>query len=395
MTGSSKDPHSGTGPPQAPPLRLAVFGFDSAEAAQRRRIRSYLDCGFDVIGFTMRRANMKAGPPFWDNIHLYDTENENMTRRLRAIAGSVGKVRAHRDRLQGTDVIVARNLDMLAIAAAARAMLRPRPPLIYECLDIHGMMTDPGPKGRVARALERRLLARTAALIVSSPAFVREYFAPVQGWNGPTALIENKVWIEGDGPARPDPGMVAARPPDAPLRLGWVGTLRCAKSLAILAEAARRLGPRLEVTMHGVVHRHAMPEFDATLSSHPNLRYHGPYAYPEGLAPVYAQCDLVWSQDLWQWGTNSTWLLPNRIYEASYFGCPSVAVAGSETGRRVADGLGWTIPEPAADALVALLETLDADGVAERRRALLEMPEGAFRQSAQEIRDAIRLPLSM
>ncbi|QBR38573.1 glycosyl transferase (plasmid) [Leisingera sp. NJS201] len=378
------------------PLRLLVFGFDAAEAAQIRRIRSYMECGFEVRAFTMRRDNMNAGfEPFWENVHLSHIRNENFSGRVRAIISSVGKVARNWPVLQGTDVIVARNLDMLAIAAAAQMMITPRPPLIYECLDIHGLMTSGGAKGRLFRAAERRLLARCASLIVSSPAFLRNYFEPVQGWTGASALIENKLWAGPDGPARPTVSGPGGRDKEdaVPLVLGWVGTLRCSRSLALLAAAARQLGLRLRVVMHGAVHHHALPEFDAVLAAHPNMSYAGPYDYPSGLARIYEDCDLVWSQDLWQWGTNSTWLLPNRIYEASYFGCPSIAVAGTETGQRVARGLGWCIPAPSEEALVAFLRGLRPAAVAERRRALLEMPASLFRQTPEEIRDAILLPL--
>lgn len=378
------------------PLKLLVFGADAAEAAQIRRMRSYRDCGFEVVGFMMRRANMNPDlEPFWDNVHLYNTENESPTRRIAAVAGSIAKLRRHRDKLAGADVIVARNLDMLTIAVAAQSMIRPRPPVIYECLDIHGLMTDRGIKGRLVRAAERRLLARCAALIVSSPAFVTAYFGPVQGWTGPVALVENKLWIEPGGPVRPAAGPVGAIPAawsaEKPMVLGWVGTLRCAQSLALLAAAADQLGPRLKVALHGTVHHHAVPDFDAVLAARPNMTWHGPYEYPDGLSDIYRSCDLVWAQDLWQWGTNSTWLLPNRIYEASYFGCPSLAVAGSETGRQVEGGLGWAIPAPTPDALVACLAALSPGEVAARRRALLARPETDFRQSLDEITAAIRL----
>jgi succinoglycan biosynthesis protein ExoL len=143
--------------------------------------------------------------------------------------------------------------------------------------------------------------------------------------------------------------------------------------------------------LHGSVHHHAIPEFDAVLAARENMTWFGPYDYPDGLSEIYQSCDLIWSQDLWQWGTNSTWLLPNRIYEASYFGCPSLAVEGSETGRRVADGLGWTISAPEATALVALLETLLPVDVASQRRVLLERPETDFRQTLDDVSASLRL----
>lgn len=375
--------------------KLAVFGTDAAEAAQVRRMNSYLACGFDVQGFMMRRANMNADfEPFWNNLHLSDVDNENQLGRMWAVAKSIPRVIANRNLLRGTDIIVARNLDMLLIAAVAQRLApAAKPRLIYECLDINNLMTGTGAKNRVFRWIERRLLARTDTLIVSAPAFIDRYFAPVQGWTGKTALVENKIWVN-DPTAlpRPTPDSVVARPAvsaDNPLVVGWIGTLRCQQSLDLLVAAAKALGPKVQIAMHGVVHYHAVPDFDATIAAHDNLTFHGPYPYPTGLAQVYAACDVVWSQDMWQWGTNSTWLLPNRIYEASYFGCPSLAVAGTGTGDRVDQGLGWTIPEPTPEALIALLSGLTAEDVTAMRKAILSRPDQEFLQSADEIRQAL------
>ncbi|MEO1681217.1 MAG: glycosyl transferase [Pseudomonadota bacterium] len=375
--------------------RLVIFGFDAAEAAQIRRIHSYMDCGFDVQGFTMRRDNMNVDfTPFWPNVELGQVPNEDVLRRVGTLAAAVPVIRRNRDKLAGADVIVARNLDMLALAVVAQGLTPgSRPPLIYECLDIHGAMTDTGAKGRVFRGLERRLLLRTRLLIVSSPAFLSAYFGPVQGWDGPSVLLENKLWIEGDSLARPTPDAPPAPVAGDAIRLGWVGTLRCPRSLALLAAAAETLGPRLSLRFHGAVHSHALPDFDAVVAAHPNISYGGPYAYPDDLAGIYANCDLVWSQDLWQWGTNSTWLLPNRIYEASYFGCPSLAVEGTETGRRVANGLGWALPVPTSEALVACIKALTPATIAQARRKLLTRPETDFRLGCDEIRGAIALAL--
>lgn len=370
--------------------KLLVFGFDAAEAAQRRRIRAYLECGFEVSGFTMRRANMTHDTePFWPNVDLGETRNAAMGQRVRRILAALPILWRNRERLDGAQTIVARNLDMLIIAAAARTLIRPRPRLIYEALDIHDMMTDAGAKGRLARGVERHLLKRTDAIIVSSPAFEREYFGPVQGWTGDVKLVENKLWTGDGGPSRPAPDDLAAAPPGRPLVLGWVGTLRCPQSFDILLETADRLGSGVSLQLHGIVHDHMLPDFEQRIAARDNVRFHGPYDYPDGLERIYRGCDAVWVQDLWQWGTNSTWLLPNRIYEAGYFGCPSIAVAHTETGRHVAEGLGWTVEDATAEALVSLLSRLSPGEIAERRRALLEMPEARFRQSHDEIKAAL------
>lgn len=315
--------------------------------------------------------------PDWPDLPLGQVENNDFARRGLRVLSSIIRVLRNRAVLAESPVWIARNFDLLAIAWAVKALSGCRDvKLVYECLDIHGLFTKPGPIGAVMRWMERRLLANVALLIISSPGFERSYFKPVQGYGGPTALIENKLWLGAADLPRP----LAPREPGAPLRLGWVGSLRCRKSLLILAEAARQMGDRLRIVLHGNVHAHAIPDFDAILAAHPTMSHAGAYSYPDGLGPIYTACDLVWAQDLWQPGANSDWLLPNRIYEASYFGCPQIAVAGTETGRRVAEaGLGFALPEASAAKLVALLEALTAAQIRQASAKLLEMPDDAFR----------------
>ena len=367
----------------------------STSARQRRSggIRSFRAAGHEVRSATMRRANMNQGfVPDWPNIDLGRVENERLGRRLAVIAAAVALMARRRRALDTADVIVARNLDMLAIAWAARLLAgRTRIPLVYECLDIHGLLTRTGLLGAAARWAERRLLARTALTLVSSPGFTREWFGRVQGHRGRVVLLENKLWCDTAPPRRP--ATPRRRAPGAPLTLGWVGSLRCAPSLRLLLAAADAMGPALRLRLHGNVHRHALPDFDAAIAARANVTYHGPYPYPEGLAEAYRGLDLVWAQDLWQRGGNSDWLLPNRIYEASWFGCPSVAVSDSETGRRIAaDGLGFVIAEPTPDALVALLRGLDAGTLRARSAALLARDERDFRLTAAEVAAALFLP---
>jgi len=299
--------------------------------------------------------------------------------------------------LREADVIIARNFDLLFIAWASRLLLgRRATPLVYECLDIHGLFTRPGLLGRAMRWSERRLLARVQLLIVSSPGFVDNYFQPLQNYTGPVSLIENKLWFDAEPPARKSPKSVRPRPDDTLLTLGWVGSIRCADSLEILTRAAQEMAPDLQIAIHGNIHRHVLPDFDQQIADLANVTYHGPYSYPDDLAAIYASCDLVWAQDLWQRGGNSDWLLPNRIYEASWFGCPSVAVAGTETGRRVESaGLGITLGSATAQDLVEALRRLTPENIADYSRAILAVDAQEFRQSREDIARALEpvLPL--
>jgi len=375
--------------------KVVVFGFDVAEASQVRRIRNIQALGHEVFSFTMRRDSMNAEfVPDWKNVHLFRTKSWNHLQRLFVIIGSVLKTLPHLKRIAGADVIVARNFDMLVIAWAVRTISPyPRPPLVYECLDIHALFTREDLVGRVMRWCERRLLFRTALVVVSSPGFIRNYFVPVQGYEGATALIENKIWF--DDHVVPRPSAPRPRNPGAPIVVGWVGSLRCNPSFRILLGTADKMGDEIEIHLHGIVHRHFLPDFDEAVVSRPNIRYFGPYQYPDGLAEVYRACDVVWAQDLWQRGANSDWLLPNRIYEASWFGCPSIAVAGTETGTRVAEGgLGFVVGEAEASHLVRLLRDLTPEDIDASTRALLAREQSAFRLMPNELDIALQMAIA-
>lgn len=370
---------------------IFIFGFDLTEASQIRRINSIQMLGHDVKSAAFQRGNMNASfVPDWPNIDLGYVPNESHGKRIIGILRGIWRVMKQRHALKEADVIIARNFDLLVVAWITRLLSGAgRVPLVYECLDIHGLFTRTGPIGAIMRWCERRLLARVQLLIVSSPGFISQYFANVQGYHGPHIVIENKLWFDGPPIARPK-----TRDRHDVLTIGWVGSIRCAPSLKLLMETADYFGERVTIRIHGNVHRHALPDFDGQLASRANVTYFGPYDYPSGLAAVYAACDVVWAQDLWQRGANSDWLLPNRIYEASWFGCPSIAVADTETGRKVAaDGLGFTIENPSADALIDLIERLDQSMIDDVSEQLLATDDTAFMLRPTDVKAALDLVL--
>ncbi|MHA3914935.1 glycosyltransferase [Halovulum sp. GXIMD14793] len=360
--------------------RVVVMGYDVTEASQIRTIRWLQSAGCEVQSFCFRRDNMNAGfQPDWPDICLGQQHNHRLWQRVLHLPRAAWVLYQHRAAIRRADVIVARNLDLTLLALFARMVSRSRARVIYQCLDIHGIFTRHGWAGRLARWTERRALARIDRLVVSSPGFLRSYFGAVQGFNGDVCLVENGVFW----PATPTPRPAPTPRAPGPLRLGWVGTLRCPATLKLLAAAAGQLGAAIEVHLHGAVHRHVLPDFDDVIGGCPNIHYHGLYRYPEGLATAYEHLDLVWAQDLWQRGANSDWLLPNRVYEAGYFGVPGLAVAGTETARFL-DGQGFVIEAATPEALINWLHSVDLAVIAAARTRLLSRPAEQFCLSAED-----------
>jgi succinoglycan biosynthesis protein ExoL len=260
--------------------RVVFFAFDIAEAAQLRRIDSLRALGHGVVSVSFRRDNMEAqAAPDWPNLALGRSSNKRYGLRLLRLVRGAWRLWRRREILDGGTVWIARNLDMLLLAVFARGLVSGPPPrLVYECLDIHGLFTRADAIGAAMRWAERRMLRRCDLLILSSPGFLEHYFEPVQQVTTPVALLENKLWVSGPPPARPQ--TPRQRTETAPFILGWVGSLRCAKSLEILAGTAQRLGPEIEIRFHGAVHRHALPGFDASCARIPTSAMPGPIAIP-------------------------------------------------------------------------------------------------------------------
>lgn len=361
---------------------LAYLVHDLDDAAVRRRVDLFAGEGFVVgLGGFRRHAGALANGSETGvaraPVDLGRTKDARLGQRAALVARYLlapGPVRA----LCGqAPVIVARNLEMLVLAARVR---RARQRLVYECLDIHRLMLGNGRKSRLMRWIERWLLARTDLVIVSSPAFARDYFAGRQGRRGGLLLVENKVPAE----RREDGGRV--RGAMAQVRtIGWFGMLRCRRTLDQLAQVARDSEGRIEVLIAGIASPAEFPDFAAQVAALPGLRYLGPFG-PDDLPRLYGAVDFVWAVDYFEEGLNSDWLLPNRLYEGLANGVVPIALRHVETGRWLArHGVGLLVDDPVAElpGRLAQLTPADHDRL---RDAIVALPEEALFQTRAERR---------
>jgi succinoglycan biosynthesis protein ExoL len=370
--------------PTAGRPRVVFFGHDATESTVIKRARAFAAAGVEVRGFTFRREKFNCDyAPEWANTPLGTTVDRHYGRRLVALVRALPALVRARHELASLDFLYARNLDMAALALVARALARSRAPLVYEVLDVQRVFLKAGPIGFLFRLAERLILARTRILTVSSRAFMTRYFAPVQGHAGPWFLLENKVFglSQADRGRRPTPERPGGPPcpPHRPWVIAWLGNLRCPRSPELLCRIALALGERVRIHVHGYPTETGLERFAEAIAGHDNIHYFGEYRSPDDLQGIYDRAHLAWAFDFLDHGTNSAWLLPNRLYEGCFFGTPALALAGTETGRRVAElGVGWTVEEPVDEAVIGLLRRLDAAAYLERRCRLLALPTALF-----------------
>jgi succinoglycan biosynthesis protein ExoL len=355
--------------------RIAFFAHDAADAAVRRRIQGFRDDGLDVVGFTMRRRDDIS--PEWENIDLGRTFDGAYVQRIKSIFRGARLAAAQRDLLATADVIYARNLDMLATAFLAKRYASLKTPVIYEALDVHRLLTRKDLIGLAFRRMEGALLRRTRRLVVSSPGFLENHFERRHRGRYVASLIENRLAAGAEYGERPSADVHAPEP----LRIGWIGVLRCKRSLDLLTGLARAFGPAIQIDLHGAPALTEIPDFHAQIQGIPNLTYHGRYRSPEDLGRIYSALHVVWAGDFMEAGFNSDWLLPNRLYEGGYFGVPAIAPSGTQTAKWIeARGTGFTVDEDLARNLPDLVRRLlqDPGLIAPRRQRLLELPVDVF-----------------
>jgi succinoglycan biosynthesis protein ExoL len=367
-------------------VKIAYLAQDMADAAVAKRVTMLRRGGAEVDLYGFRRASGAPGQVAGVAPHvLGQTQNGALAQRAGSLLKLGATAGAWARSMADADLIVARNLDNLLLAAVARRRLKLTTPLVYELLDVHTLMFGDGPASRLLRALEGRLLRASDAVIISSPAFEREYLARYHPRRPPALLVENKVL---DGPASE---ARRAPPPDGPpWRIGWFGGIRCKPSLDSLSRLIRAHPGLFEVHIRGRFVNPDMGDVEAIIRDSPGMHYHGPYKAPDDLAKIYGEVHFTWAIDFYQEGANSTWLLPNRLYEGGLHGAPPIALRDVETGRWLqTHGLGLLLKPPLEASVEQLLTTMTPQLYRDAVDRLSATDRGLFQWTDAECADLV------
>lgn len=340
-------------------LHVLYLVHDVSDPAVRRRVNMLRAGGARITLAGFRRStNPVSEVEGVRPIDLGVTRDGRFAQRLGALAKAAVSIGAKLAVATRPDLILARNLEMLALARRANATLGAGIPVVYECLDIHRLVLRNDLVGKTLRGAERHLARDVKLLVTSSPAFIDNYFEPFGQVAAPIELVENKYFDVASPPAGDFPD--AERPCGPPWRIGWFGALRCRRSLELLAAFTRRQKGRFEVVLRGRPALSEFTDFHAFVEAEPWLSFEGPYRNPEDMAAIYGDVHFSWAIDFFEAGLNSEWLLPNRLYEGCRFGAVPISMAGTETGRFLRrQDIGVLLSEPTPDGVEAVLGAVD------------------------------------
>ena len=362
-------------------MGVTYLAHDLDDPSIWRRVRMLRQGGAEVRVAGFRRGQ---GPLPEDATVLGHTANGRMIQRVRAIAAAWPRITGMIPAQDGPEVILARNLEMLALGARLARIRGAR--LVYELLDIHAMMLGQGTAARVLRRVEAKLMQRSSLVILSSPAFRTSYLRHYDQPDVPTLMVENKPFARAET-ARQAGAATDGAENGGPLIIGWFGMLRCRWSLGVLDQVSRAEPGKYRVILRGRPALDVMEDFHDVVDANPDLSFMGPYDWPDDLPAIYGQIDVAWLIDRYQAGQNSDWLLPNRLYEGCLNGAVPVVLEGTEVGRRVsAWDCGVLVPAPDADAVAATLASLSPETLAARRAAVADLPRDALEMDEAECR---------
>ncbi len=237
--------------------------------------------------------------------------------------------------VKGTVVIYAFDLDMLILGWLASFGFHKRLKIVYEVGDIRNILIEKGFISQCMRFLERFFLQRTHLLVVTSKAFVSEYYQGIQGIkNLKYHVIENKVYAN----SLPQIQNYSCNMSDDILRIGYFGLIRCTRSWKVLKKLAVKGNGRIQVYVRGIPpigneRLHLVEEAMLT----PNISYDGPYVSPDDLPIIFGNVDMVWACYPYQGKEigNWCWARTHRFYQACFFKKPIFALEGTEDGRAV------------------------------------------------------------
>jgi succinoglycan biosynthesis protein ExoL len=338
-----------------------------------------------VAGFTR-----VAAPPKHiegcEAINLGLTKDGQLLERIGSVAMAALRLERVKEMLGGCQLVLARNLEMLFLASAARRRYAADAALVFECLDIHRLLLRETYLGRLLRRTESGLVRGADLIMTSSPRFISEYFKP-RNLAGPIKIIENKVLLPDYGSSRPERG---GRLKGKPWKIGWFGMIRCRRSFDILSSVARRCGGELQIVIAGRPSAKEFPDFEELVARSPHVTFAGSYRFDE-LPALYDSVHFCWAVDYFEKGLNSSWLLPNRIYESSFFGAVPIAVEGVETARWLAEKhIGLALSGEPEAALEAIIMAMTDGYYQELSDALKRIPTTDLADTVESCRQLIR-----
>lgn len=294
-----------------------------------KRISALKDLGMQVKVLAFERGSYPGKELSGKHISLGHIKHGHYLSRLVMILKAIYKVRSM---IKNADVLYTCGLDMALLGWLAALKINNKPKLCYEVADIREIQLSNGLAGRITRAFERFMIKQAHLLIVTSSTYVSAYYKGILGAkNFRYQVIENKL----------DPRQIMnsklrllpKSPPEAHLKIGYFGVLRCARSLQVIKHLVSKYNGSVEVYLRGIFFKDiGVLEHEVVNTS--GIYYEGPFKSPDDLPEMYSKVDIVWDIAKYHEGKvgNLSWAKSNRFYQSCFFNKPIIGQVNTLDG---------------------------------------------------------------
>ncbi|MES2330159.1 MAG: hypothetical protein V4539_11195 [Bacteroidota bacterium] len=333
--------------------------------------------GYNVEVAVFDRDNYKPREIHTAYTVLGNISHGDYGRRLRVFLQAIPKLRRL---VKQNDLVYSSGLDMLFLSVISSLFLKKKQ--VVEVGDIREIQVDKSWKGKIYRKIENWFLKRTHLVVVTSSAFLSEYFHGYHSYKIKGLVLENK--LDMDLSIR-ETFLPQQKPVGEKIRIGYFGLLRCKWSLKVLTQLVKNYGDRFEVVLAGLItHQNEHDEIVAL----DNTSYLGLYKSPDDLSAIYANVDMIWAcyQPFEENDYNLRWARPNRFYESCFFGKPLFTRNGCQDAFEVKKlNIGYLIDDSDPEITSGKIATITNDNFNIWQNNILSLPPDIFVYTREDL----------
>lgn len=339
---------------------------------KRIKLLEKLGCNNKVLAFERKYIPINKNSK--DYIIIGKLEHKKYYKRILPFVKAFATIK---NSMKYSDVTYVFGMDMLLFGWVASLFVNKKNKIVYEVGDIRSIFIGNNIQSIFFRWIERFLIKRIDLLVVTSKAYVTEYYEKIQGIKGVRYIvIENKLNAEWDLKKIKNTNNISK---DDIIRIGYFGVIRCQRSWQILKKVAYDGKGRIQLYIRGITM--GIDNLDKEANETPNINYDGPYLVPDDLPSIYNNVDLVWSCYPYQGKSvgNWCWARANRFYESCYFKKPMVAQIDTQDGKMVNKlGLGICVNLSDIDGTVNRILKITRKELYQWRKNLSELPQNYY-----------------
>lgn len=344
----------------------------ASHARYWRRVDKLKELGVSVDVFSFERDYYRGSLEKRVFTSLGRVQRENYLSRIFPLVKAISIMKK---KIIDSDVIYSFGIDTFIIGWLASRSTKKKVIYIYEIGDIRSILLRNDLIGKVMRGVEKIVLKKADLLVVTSSAYIDNYFKKIQHINDiDYIVIENKPELE----QKNHVSEITIKDTKK-ITIGYFGVIRCRRSLEILIKMMRQKNGKFNLYIRGIPS--GTEDLLDDIKSIEGVVVDGEYTVPDDLYEMYKHIDVSWICYPYQGERqgNWSWAKTTRFYEACFFKKPMIAQSNTQDGEYITKkGIGIEIPLSDIDQAVKMICSLSKEKIEKMTQNIINVPEKIY-----------------